>query len=179
MTLEPPIATTDHVAGSSSARITLVEYGDYQCPRCAAAEPVMRALRRALGSELRFVFRNFPMSQTHPAAEAAAELAEAAAVHGKFWDAHSAIFAWSRRYGPEAYDTSTFTAIARGIGLDPRDTLEAITEHRYLQRIRNDFYGGVRSGASTTPTFFLNGQRYNGSFSENALARAIVAAVAM
>jgi protein-disulfide isomerase len=173
VTLKPPVSDNDHSVGGADARASLVEYGDYQCPHCAAAEPHVRAVQRALGLELLFVFRNFPLTEIHPAAEAAAELAEAADAFGKFWEAHYAIFAWSREYGPESFGGDAFEAIARRIGLDPRKVLESIEEHRYIDRIQADFTSGVRSGVNGTPTFFINGRRYDGAPDEDSLKRAI------
>jgi protein-disulfide isomerase len=176
MTLRPPVAPTDHTAGPSDALATLVEYGDYQCPHCAAAEPLVRAMQRTLGDGLRFVFRNFPLTEMHPEAEAAAELAETAAAQGKFWETHHAIFAWSRKHGPETFGPETFAEIARSVGLDLRDTQRAVDEHRFLERIRNDFDSGVRSGVNGTPTFFINGHRYDGPRDEDSMIRALATA---
>jgi protein-disulfide isomerase len=176
MTLKPPVSSHDHQIGGADARAILVEYGDYQCPHCAAAEPTVRAVQRALGSELLFVFRNFPLTEVHPAAEAAAELAEAAGEHGKYWDAHHAIFAWSRKHGPETFGLEAFATIAESIGLASKAVLDAIESHRYLERIRNDFNGGVRSGVNGTPTFFIEGVRYDGPRDEASMKLAIEAA---
>jgi protein-disulfide isomerase len=176
MTLRPPVSAHDHASGIPGAPVVLVEYGDYQCPHCAAAEPVVRALQRALGPELLFVFRNFPLQEIHPAAEAAAELAEASAAQNKFWETHHAIFAWSRKHGPENFGLEAFTAIAKSVGLDTAAALEAIEDHRFLERIKSDFTGGVRSGVNGTPTFFVNGHRYDGAFDEASLTNAIAQA---
>ncbi len=173
MTLKPPVSEHDHSAGGPNARVTLVEYGDYQCPHCAAAEPVVRALQKRFGSELAFVFRNFPLQEIHPAAEGAAELAEAAAAQGKFWEAHHAIFAWSRQHGPESFGAEAFLAIAGSVHLDAVAVRDAIGEHRYLERIRSDFTSGVRSGVNGTPTFFIDGRRHDGAFDEDTLGGAL------
>jgi len=169
MTLRPPVSEQDHSAGEDTAKLTLVEYGDYQCPHCAAAEPTVRAVQRELGASLRFVFRNFPLTEMHPAAEAAAEFAEAAATVGKFWPTHHAIFAWSRENGPESLGMSAFLTMADSLGLDRRFTIDALEEHRFLKRIQDDFHGGVRSGVNGTPTFFVNGRRLDGMLSAQAL----------
>jgi protein-disulfide isomerase len=162
VTLRPAVSEHDHVAGRPDAPLTLVEYGDYQCPHCAAADPVVRAVQSALGNELRFVFRNFPLTEMHPAAEPAAEFAESAALQGKFWDVHDAIFAWSRENGPESLSIQAFESIALSLGLDPQRIEEDVSAHRHLERIKNDFNSGVRSGVNGTPTFFINGQRFDG-----------------
>lgn len=162
MTLRPAVTEHDHVAGRADAPLTLVEYGDYQCPHCAAADPVVHALQSAFGAELRFVFRNFPLTEMHPAAEPAAELAESAALQGKFWEAHDAIFAWSRENGPESLGPEAFESIALELGLDPQKVEEDVRTHSHLERIKSDFQSGVRSGVNGTPTFFINGHRFDG-----------------
>jgi protein-disulfide isomerase len=111
----------------------------------------------------------------HPAAEPAAELAESAAVQGKFWGAHDAIFAWSRRNGPESLGLEAFESIALTLGLDPQQIEEDVGGHRHLERIRNDFSSGVRSGVNGTPTFFINGQRFDGPPTVHYLAAALQA----
>jgi protein-disulfide isomerase len=163
MSLRVPVADQDHVAGSASAPLTLVEYGDYQCPHCAAADPAVRAVQKAFGAELRFVFRNFPLAEMHPAAEPAAEFAEGAAAQGKFWEVHDAIFAWSRRHGPPSLGPEAFASIASSLKLDTQALDAAVSEHRYLEHIKHDFNGGIRSGVNGTPTFFINGQRFDGA----------------
>ena len=163
MTLRPPVSDQDHAAGSASAPLTLVEYGDYQCPHCAAADLVVRAVQKAFGADLRFVFRNFPLTEMHPAAEPAAEFAEGAAAQGKFWEAHDAIFAWSRRHGPPSLGPEAFTSIAASLHLNAVALEAGVIEHRYLERIKQDFSGGVRSGVNGTPSFFINGQRFDGA----------------
>ncbi len=173
MSLRTPVTDHDHAAGSASAPLTLVEYGDYQCPHCAAADPVVRAVQQDLGRDLRFVFRNFPLTEMHPAAEPAAELAEAAAEQGKFWEAHDAIFAWSRRHGPPSLGLDAFQRIAQELALDWGRIETALGEHRFLQRIQTDFSGGIRSGVNGTPTFFLNGQRFDGAPTREELTAAL------
>jgi protein-disulfide isomerase len=163
MTLRPPVSEQDHAAGRADAPLTLLEYGDYQCPHCAAADPVVRAVQKAFGQDLRFVFRNFPLTEMHPAAEPAAEFAEGAAVQGKFWEAHDAIFAWSRRHGPPSLGPEAFASIAASLKLDLQALEVAVTEHRFLERIKHDFNGGVRSGVNGTPSFFINGTRFDGA----------------
>lgn len=173
MSLRPPVSEHDHAAGPADAPLTLVEYGDYQCPHCAAADPVVRAIQKTFGKELRFVFRNFPLAEMHPAAEPAAEFAEGAAVQGKFWEAHDAIFAYSRRHGPESLGADAFASIATALQLDARQLEADIIGHHYLERIKNDFNSGVRSGVNGTPSFFINGQRFDGGASVEALAEAL------
>lgn len=174
--LRPPVSEKDHSAGPVDAPLTLVEYGDYQCPHCAAADPVVHALQRTFGARLRFVFRNFPLTEMHPAAEPAAEFAEGAAAQGKFWEVHDAIFAWSRHHGPESLGPQAFESIALGLKLDAAQLAEDVLEHRYLDRIKHDFSSGARSGVNGTPTFFINGQRFDGPPSVEDLTAALDAA---
>ncbi len=173
MALRPPVSDHDHSAGPADAPLVLVEYGDYQCPHCAAADPAVRAVWRALGKELRFVFRNFPLAEMHPAAEPAAEFAEGAATQGKFWEAHDAIFAWSRRHGPPSLGPSAFAAIAETLALDLSQLEADVGEHRHLERIKSDFNSGVRSGVNGTPTFFINGSRFDGAPTFEELSEAL------
>lgn len=178
MALRPPVSEQDHAAGAVDAPLTLVEYGDYQCPHCAAADPTVRAVQRAFGNELRFVFRNFPLAEMHPAAEPAAEFAEGAAMQGRFWEAHDALFAWSRRHGPASLGPEAFATIAATLGLDSQRLEGEVSSHRYLERIKNDFNGGVRSGVNGTPSFFINGQRFDGAPTVKELTDALTAALA-
>lgn len=177
MTLRPPVSEHDHIAGPADAPLTLVEYGDYQCPHCAAADPVVRAVQKAFGDQLRFVFRNFPLTEMHPAAEPAAELAEGAAVQGKFWEAHHAIFAYSRRHGPASLGPDAFASIAGTLELDAEKLEAGVSSHLYLDRIKNDFNGGIRSGVNGTPSFFLNGHRFDGAPTVEGLTEALRAAL--
>jgi len=177
VTLRPAVSERDHIAGRPGAPLTLVEYGDYQCPHCAAADPVVRAVQTALGQELRFVFRNFPLTEIHPAAEPAAEFAEGAARQGKFWEAHDAIFAWSRQNGPESLGLPALEAIALELGLDPQQLEQDVTGRVHLERIKTDFNSGIRSGVNGTPTFFINGQRFDGAPAVRDLMAALKAAL--
>ena len=177
MALRPPVSEHDHAAGPADAPLTLVEYGDYQCPHCAAADPAVRAVQKAFGKELRFVFRNFPLAEMHPAAEPAAEFAEGAAVQGKFWEAHDAIFAWSRRHGPPSLGPEAFASIAVTLKLEAEKLEAEVSSHRYLERIKNDFNSGIRSGVNGTPSFFINGVRFDGAPTVEDLTDALRAAL--
>ncbi|HET7543258.1 MAG TPA: thioredoxin domain-containing protein [Polyangiaceae bacterium] len=178
MSLRPPVSEHDHVAGPADAPLTLLEFGDYQCPHCALADPVVRAIQKAFAEELRFVFRNFPLTEMHPAAEPAAEFAEGAAAQGKFWPAHDAIFAYSRRHGPESLGPSAFASIAAALQLDAVKLEADVASHRYLERIKNDFNSGVRSGVNGTPSFFINGKRFDGAYTIEDLTEALRDALA-
>ena len=167
-TLKIPVGPEDHVQGSADAECTLVEYGDYECPHCAHADPIVKRLQRHLGKRLRFVFRNFPLSQLHPHAEAAAETAEFAAARGKFWEMHDLIFE-----NQSSLSLALFEKLAQQLGLSSADLLDALNRKEYEARVRADFTGGVRSGVNGTPTFFINGQRHNGPFEYEDLLAAI------
>ncbi|PYM59561.1 MAG: disulfide bond formation protein DsbA [Candidatus Rokuibacteriota bacterium] len=167
-TLVLPVGPRDHAEGPASAPATLVEYGDYECPHCGRAYPIVKAVQKRLGRRLCFVFRNFPLKEVHPHAEHAAEAAEAAGAQGKFWQMHDALFE-----NQEALDDEDLLATAAGLGLDARRTAAELTAHAHAARVREDFLSGVRSGVNGTPTFFLNGQRYDGSWDEEELVAAI------
>jgi protein-disulfide isomerase len=167
-----PVGARDHAEGPANAPVTLVEYGDYECPYCGRAYPIVKAVQRALGSRLRFVFRNFPLSEVHPNAENAAETAEAAGEQGKFWQMHDALFEHQRALGPR-----DLVAHATRLGLDAERLARELDSHAHAARVREDFMSGVRSGVNGTPTFFINGGRFDGSWEEPSLLRALEAAL--
>ena len=154
--LHIPVGPSDHAQGPADAPLTVVEYGDYQCPYCGEAYPVLKAVQRAMGDRMRFVFRNFPLTEMHPNALGAAELAEAAAVHGKFWEAHDMLYEHQN-----AQRDRDLEAYGRRLGLDAQ-TIEAALNGANDARIQDDFSGGVRSGVNGTPCLFINGVRYDG-----------------
>jgi len=157
--LIPVAIERDHIEGPVNAPLTLVEYGDYQCPYCGAAYPEVKKVQRELGSNLRFVFRNFPITSSHEFAEHAAEIAEAASAQGKFWEMHDFLYEHQDLLG---YDNSIF-AYAKELGLDAQRLAQEVMNSTYLNRIKEDFNGGIRSGVNGTPTFYISGTRYNGS----------------
>jgi protein-disulfide isomerase len=167
-TLRPPITPHDHVRGPANAAITLVEYGDYECPHCGAAHPQVKRVERQFGNRLRFAFRHFPLSQAHPLAAPAAECAETAAAYGRFWDMHDAIYENQDRLG-----LPLFFTLARALAIPEIELRMALTTEKYAPKIRSDFLSGVRSGVNGTPTFFINGVRHDGSFLFEDLAAAI------
>jgi protein-disulfide isomerase len=151
----------DHISGPASAPVTLVEYGDYQCPYCGMAHPIVKSLQQALGDELRFVFRNFPLSDAHPNAEHAAESAESAGAQGMFWEMHDALYE-----NQQALDDRALLSYGEAIGLDTDQLATDLQEGTYRSRVREDFRSGVRSGVNGTPSFFINGSRYDGSWTD-------------
>ena len=168
--LEIPVTPErDHVEGAVGAALTLVEYGDYQCPFCGAAYPEVKKVQKELGSELRFVFRNFPLTNMHEHAMNAAETAEAASAQGKFWPMHDFLYEHQATLG----DTSVALGYAKKLGLDTQRFEREIAQHMYRKRVKDDFMGGVRSGVNGTPTFYVNGVRHDG----DAVAKALVEAL--
>ncbi|MDE1568618.1 DsbA family protein [Aquabacter sp. P-9] len=152
----PALAGDDHVAGPATAAVTLVEYGDYQCPYCGEAYPELKAVQRAMGHGLRFVFRNFPLVEVHAHALRAAQFAEAAAEAGRFWEAHDLLYE-----NQEALGDQSLLAYGQHLGLD-RALLMAAFEGRHDDKIQRDFLGGVRGGVNGTPCLFINGRLYEG-----------------
>jgi protein-disulfide isomerase len=161
----------DHIQGPADAPVTLVEYGDYQCPYCGAAHLVVKRLQDRLEDELRFVFRNFPLTTVHPRAEIAAEAAEAAGAQGHFWEMHDLLF----EHQDHLHDEDLML-YAKTIGLDVERFAEELAAGVYAPRVREDFMSGVRSGVNGTPTFFVNGVRHDGPFDAQSLYAALVAA---
>ena len=166
--LKPPLTAEDHVQGPEDAGATLVEYGDYECPHCAVAHTIVQRLQKHFAQKLRFAFRNFPLSQIHPHAESAAEVAEFAAAQGKFWEMHHRLFENQTRLGGPLY-----AELAADCGLSSAALRKALEDGTYKGRVRGDFSGGVRSGVNGTPTFFINGRRHDGSFEYEGLLLAI------
>jgi protein-disulfide isomerase len=159
----------DHVQGPLNATLTLVQYGDYQCPYCGAAYPEVKKVQKSLGSKLRFVFRNFPLTSPHPFAMQAAETAEAASAQGKFWEMHDFLYEHQKTLG----NPSVSLDYARTLGLDIQRFQRDLSQHTFLRRIKEDFMGGVRSGVNGTPTFYVNGIRHDGAPTAEELVKAL------
>ena len=147
----------DHIRGPKKAPVTLVEYGDFECPFCGQAHPVVEAVQRRMGKEMRFVFRHFPLVNAHPHAEAAAEAAEAAGAQHRFWEMHDLLFEHQ-----DALEDGDLLAYAQTVPLDIERFVAEMGAGIHAPRVREDFLGGVRSGVNGTPTFFINGARYDG-----------------
>jgi len=157
VTLTPAVSERDHAAGPSHAALTMVEYGDYQCPACGAAYPVVKALQEAFPKDLRLIFRNFPLTQSHPYALAAAETAEAAALQGKFWEMHDLLY--ERQ---DLLEPGILASWAQVVDLDLEEFKSALEDGEIVKRIKEDRMSGIKSGVNGTPTFFINGVRYDG-----------------
>src|SRR4051794_19564191 len=160
----------DHISGPSSAPVTLVEYGDYQCSYCGEAYGILKELHARVGEQVRLVFRNFPLTQVHPHAERAAEAAEAAAAQGRFWPMHDMLYEHQAALGDD-----DLVAYAAQVGLDLDRFQVDLSQQAYFDRIREDFMSGVRSGVNGTPTFFVNGRRHDGSWDLQSLTAAVTA----
>lgn len=166
--LTVPAGERDHAQGPATAAVTLVEYGDYECPYCGQAYQVVKDLQQQFGERLRFVFRNFPLRESHPHAEQAAEAAEAAGAQDKFWEMHDALYEHQR-----ALDERDLVRYVEQVGVDGSGLKRDLGQHTHADRVREDFMSGVRSGVNGTPTFFINGERYDGSFDVDSLRAAV------
>jgi protein-disulfide isomerase len=158
----------DHVRGHPDAPVELVEYGDYECPYCGLAHPIVQELERRIGQLFTFAFRHFPLAQVHPHARHAAYAAEAAGMQGRFWQMHDILFD-----NQQHLTDRDLLAYAQALGLDSRQFIADMGSQEVAQKVRDDFMSGVRSGVNGTPTFFIDGQRHDGSFQLEALAVAI------
>jgi protein-disulfide isomerase len=152
-----PVGERDHVQGPAIAPVTLVEYGDFECPYCRAAVPIVKELQRVLGDQLRFVFRHFPLTALHPNAQHAAEAAEAAAAQGMFFEMHATLFDHQEALGVE-----NLVQYAAELGLDTARIRRELSGQSHAGRVREDFESGLSSGARGTPTFYLDEVRYDG-----------------
>jgi protein-disulfide isomerase len=162
-----PISGRDHIQGPINAPMVLVEYGDYECPYCGDAYPVVKAIQQRFGDRLCFAFRNFPLANAHPHAEHAAEAAEAAGARGRFWEMHDLLFE-----NQTALEDENLVRYAADLGLDSGFIGEVITG-AHAARVREDFRSGARGGVNGTPTFFINGVRYDGPANVEALLIAL------
>ena len=165
-----PVGAADHVLGAAEPELTLIEYGDFGCPFCfAASRPVSSLLDRYQAVSL--VWRHFPEPELHPGADLAAELSEFASARGKFWQAHSLLLA-----GRDRFSAEDLLSVARRLDLDPAEAEAALGERRYRERVLGDIAGAERAGVHATPTFFVGGERLEGSWAQLAqLVPAILA----
>jgi protein-disulfide isomerase len=168
-----PVGESDHAPGPETALVTLVEYGDYQCPACGQAYPIIKELLARLGRRVRFVFRSLPLATVHPHAEGAAEAAEAAGAQGRFRAMHDVLFE-----NQEALGGEDLVGYASALGLDESRFVGELTEHVHAARVREDFMGGIRSAVNGTPTFFINEGRHDGPFDLDSLLGAVEAEIA-
>jgi protein-disulfide isomerase len=170
--LRDPVTPHDHVVGGDDPPVTVVEYGDYECPVCAAAQPILGQLLGQYDDRMRLIFRHFPLVEVHPLAEPAAQSAEFAGTHGLFWPMHQAIFANQRQLS-----VSLLATLAARLRLSPIALRDALAAETFADKIRKDFIGGVRSGVNGTPTFFVNGVRHDSPSGVATLGSAIGQAI--
>ena len=168
--LSMPLTARDHIQGPRDATLELVEYGDYECPHCKAAHPVVKLIQAEFDKNLRFAYRHFPLIEIHPLAEPAAEAAEAAGAQVKFWQMHDLLFQYSPQLEP-----ADLLAIAAEIDLDIRRFGDDLATRRHLPRVREDIASGATSGVHGTPTFFVNGVQHRGGYDFESLRDALLA----
>lgn len=162
MILRPPVSERDHLFGNTHAAVELVEYGDYQCPYCGRAYPIVKSIKTQFGDNLKFVFRNFPLTKIHPQAKLAAVATEAAGLQGRFWEMHDLVFENQKRIFKRA-----LLEYAGTLHLD-LEKFESDLEHeRLIEKVESDFESGMRSGVNATPTFFVNEEKFVGNWSGN------------
>lgn len=161
--------TRDHILGPPDAAVTLVEYGDFECPYCRQANLVLAALLESIPRDVRLVFRHFPLSQIHPHAQQAAEAAEAAGAQGRFWEMHELLY--ENQGALEEADLSEYAA---QIGLDLPRFVRDLASGAFTARVREDFLSGVASGANGTPTFFIDDVRYDGPWDLESLGHLVL-----
>jgi protein-disulfide isomerase len=175
--LRVPVTPLDHILGDANAPVIVVEYGDYQCPFCAAAQPVLAQILAQFGDKLSLVYRHFPLVEIHPFAEPAAESAEFAGSRGLFWQMHRSIFA-----NQHQLSIPLLINLAASLKLPPIALRDALAAHTFASKVQADFIGGVRSGVNGTPTFFVNGMRHDSPYGvatlSSAIERAMTTAVA-
>ena len=164
----PVSSKRDHAQGPNTAPVTLVEYGDYECPYCGQAYPIIKDIQEHLRGKLRFVFRNFPVTQVHPHAQHAAEAAESAGSQNKFWEMHDCLYEHQQEL-----DDNHLRQYALELGMDVTRFDEEMAKHVHTSRVREDFMSGIHSGVNGTPTFYINGIRYDDSWDEETLLATI------
>jgi Na+/H+ antiporter NhaA len=164
-------AERDHIRGEENAPVTLVEYGDFECPYCGQAEPVIRQLLSSQGDDVRYVWRHLPLNDVHPNAQLAAEASEAAGAQGRFWEMHDALLAHQGELLP-----THLSDYAKEIGIDADSMIGELHRRKYAARVAEDVASADESGVSGTPTFFINGLRHYGAYDVNTLSAAVTAA---
>ncbi|HWD34629.1 MAG TPA: thioredoxin domain-containing protein [Casimicrobiaceae bacterium] len=174
--LSVPVSARDHVEGDARAPVTLVEYGDYQCPYCAEAYGVVRGLIERYGNDLRYVFRNFPLAQIHPLALPAAEVAEGAALLDAFWPMHAWLYENQARW--VGAGANGLLSGVEALGLGGARLQQALRDPNVVSRIQADLESGAQSGVQGTPTFFINGWLHEGGNDAAGLSETIDAALA-
>ena len=170
--LKPPVSDQDHVKGDLHAPVVLVEYGDFQCPHCGAAFPIVEQIVKEYKDKMAFVFRHFPLAEAHPYAQAAAVASEAAANQGKFWQMHALIFENQHLLGP-----GMLLQLANALKLDMKKFEHDFKDPKLFKKVEDQFESGIISGVNGTPSFYINGIKYNDSYDYDLLTRAIDEAI--
>lgn len=160
MSLHPAVNNSDHLKGNLNANLEIVEYGDFECPHCAAAHPIIEKIMQEFGRQIKFIFRNFPLSEMHANAREAAKAAEAAGLQGKYWEMHNSIFE-----NQEYLQPNDFVKRAEKLGLDIQKFKMDMQNPIIGDKIDSDFESGIRSGVNGTPSFFINGNKFDGDAS--------------
>jgi protein-disulfide isomerase len=168
MKLTTKVSAHDHARGATDAPLTLVQYGDYECPYCGQAYSIVKAVQKVFGPKLRFVFRNFPLTRSHPHALHAAEVAEAVALHHKFWEIHDVLYEHQA-----ALDDAHLLGYAKRLGLDADTIAREASSDAVVARLRADIEGGERSGVTGTPSFYITGTKLESSWDYDALMQAL------
>jgi protein-disulfide isomerase len=163
-----PVSSVDHIRGDAAAPVTLLEYGDFECPDCAVAWTTIEEVRLRMGEYLRFAYRHFPLVHVHPRAERAAEAAEAAGAQGRFWEMHDVLFA-----NQDALEDDDLLSYAEALGIERRRFADELSSGAHLPRVREHLTSGARSGVSRTPALFINGAFYQGDLDVASLVVAI------
>lgn len=166
--LKPAVNDTDHFLGNTAASVQFVEYGDYQCPHCAAAFPMIKQICNKFKDDLLFIFRHFPLAEIHPMAQPAAVAAEAAGLQGRFWEMHDLIFENQPSLHP-----ALFLLLAEKLKLNLRTFQRDCEDPQLAEKVDAQFESGVISGVNGTPSFFINGKKYEGEYNLQSLSRAI------
>ena len=170
--LSQPLGPGDHIRGPADASVTLVEYGDYECPHCGHASPIVEEVLRRVGPSVRFAFRHFPLTEIHPHALEAAEAAECAGAQRKFWPMHHQLFSHQ-----EALEPEDLLGYAEALELDAERFARDLAAHTHLEKVKGDFRSGMRSGVNGTPTFFIDGVRFDAPWDLETLTTAVQAAL--
>jgi len=168
--LSPPLEEIDHVRGEQGAPLELVMFGDFQCPFCLGAQSILRRVRERLGEQLLFGFRHLPIPERHPLAPMAAEASEAAAAQGRFWEYHDSLFMAQPKLSRE-----TMLQVGRDLGLDAERIAAELDSGAHRERVARDLASAETSGATGTPTFFINGRRFFGAYDASSLIEALEA----
>lgn len=171
------ISSSDRVLGNKDAKVTLVEYSDFQCPACGAYYPIVKQLNLELAGRIQFVYRHFPLRQTHANANLAALSAEAAGKQNKFWEMHDMIFENQNKWSGEKNAKDLFVEYAQKLNLDIEKFKIDLDSDEVQEKVTNDYQSGIRLGVNATPTFFLNGTKLQNPASYEAFKKLLEEAI--